>query len=649
MAADKTIVSAKIHPGIGVARVGNSKSEFFVGPEVPHPTPAPLDYYKDATGALKRQAAKFRIYGYNAAGEVIGELNASNAEIVWTVHVANKKAAWFNFETAMDIPEATACVLRNAGVVGEKRSQLIIDPGPRSIKGEKGAPAQKFDTGEFFGTKVYLGELTTDELGNLIFLGGRGESNSPFPNNPPYTFANNDGWHDDTSDGPVSAEVRVKGKSIPVDPAWVVTAPPNYAPEIVSVQTMYDLLYDTYQKVWIKPVTKPSFTEHIFPILQQFCDAQWVNYGFHVQFGWRSPYDFLQPDYFDKLHRVVSNDGLPDLFHEVRLQLFNIFRDPASSALNVLAWPQMYGDAVTIPATGPRSLLALTTTQYQFLRLWASGQFEDDWPAGGPKYPGKLAEVELRDRPATLDKAALWFCLGGPFHPGCEMTWPMRRRTMYYAPFRVRPRAPNQSEPDYGTTLTPEVATGEFGPLYANGPGDLTRWMAVPWQTDTASCRAGYESGYDPFIPTFWPARVPNHVLTEEAYQQVMNKKLPLEKRVLAFNTRAVWYRFLLGGTLAQIKQMISDFGKLGVVERRAGPKDKLPVFPPDLYVESQTGFAQTVSAARNLRVGPAEKVTRQQNRRALAERAEGAMPRGIEDFANLANRAKWKTPADSL
>lgn len=56
------------------------------------------------------------------------------------------------------------------------------------------------------------------------------------------------------------------------------------------------------------------------------------------------------------------------------------------------------------------------------------------------------------------------------------------------------------------------------GPLYFNGPGDLTRWMAVPWQTDTASCRSGYVPEYDPYLPTFWPHRVPNHVLTEILY-----------------------------------------------------------------------------------------------------------------------------------
>jgi hypothetical protein len=49
-------------------------------------------------------------------------------------------------------------------------------------------------------------------------------------------------------------------------------------------------------------------------------------------------------------------------------------------------------------------------------------------------------------------------------------------------------------------------------------PGGISRWMAVPWQCDTASCRSGYDKADDPYVPTFWPARVPNQVLTAEDY-----------------------------------------------------------------------------------------------------------------------------------
>jgi len=41
MTKDKTIVWAAIHPGIGIARVGNSKSEYFIGAEIPYLTADP--------------------------------------------------------------------------------------------------------------------------------------------------------------------------------------------------------------------------------------------------------------------------------------------------------------------------------------------------------------------------------------------------------------------------------------------------------------------------------------------------------------------------------------------------------------------------------------------------------------------------------
>ena len=78
---DTVIVKAAIYPPIGIARVGNSPSEYFLGPEVPEPAARPAGYYRDASGAIKRQAALFRIYGLNAAGVAVAELNASNADI----------------------------------------------------------------------------------------------------------------------------------------------------------------------------------------------------------------------------------------------------------------------------------------------------------------------------------------------------------------------------------------------------------------------------------------------------------------------------------------------------------------------------------------------------------------------------------------
>src|ERR1700759_4419564 len=104
--ADDQIVKAAIYPAIGVARVGNSKEEFFIGPEIIAPDKKSGDFYKDKKGAIKRQAARFRIYGLNAAGQVVKELDAGNSKITWRAHVANRKSAWYEFDVAMDIPQA---------------------------------------------------------------------------------------------------------------------------------------------------------------------------------------------------------------------------------------------------------------------------------------------------------------------------------------------------------------------------------------------------------------------------------------------------------------------------------------------------------------------------------------------------------------
>jgi len=91
------IETIKIHPAIGVARVGNSPTEFFIGPEKPGTHRRPRGGYKDAQGRIKRQAARFRLFGYDKRGKLVKEITAKDASVTWTVHLANKKAAWKQF------------------------------------------------------------------------------------------------------------------------------------------------------------------------------------------------------------------------------------------------------------------------------------------------------------------------------------------------------------------------------------------------------------------------------------------------------------------------------------------------------------------------------------------------------------------------
>jgi hypothetical protein len=124
--------------------------------------------------------------------------------------------------------------------------------------------------------------------------------------------------------------------------------------------------------------------------------------------------------------------------------------------------------------------------------------------------------------------------------------------------------------------------------------------MAVPWQTDTASCRSGYLPSYDPYVPTFWPARVPNQVLTREDYDIVVNEEASIAERLAAFARRASWLRPLGSRSYTdQINNMIAHFDHMGVVETRAGPASG--PFPAVIEVEDLHPAARAVAAA----VGP--------------------------------------------
>lgn len=248
------ITHVRIHPGIGIARVGNSQNDFYIGPEVTNPQPTAFGSTRDKGGAIKRQAARFRVYGYDKYGNVVSEIQQSDTtSIEWSVHVANKKAAWYEFNAALDIPATVTLTvpLRNPDVTGGDRQALVIDSGEVSISGIKMNDSSYTLAGNFQGTPVTLGELQTDEMGRLLVLPGFGVSASPSGKpvyNPanPNSFNNAAGWYDDICDGPVHAKVTIGGIDYDADPAWVVSAPPNYAPDLTGWRTLNDLLRDVY-------------------------------------------------------------------------------------------------------------------------------------------------------------------------------------------------------------------------------------------------------------------------------------------------------------------------------------------------------------------------------------------------------------------
>lgn len=575
------IVACAIHPAIGIARVGNSQSDYFIGAEAPGWRPGPDQRFKDEDGRVKRQVARFRIYGLDEAGNVVKELTAHDATIVWRAHLANRKAGWYEFLNAMDLGAlALPAGLRNASYAGS-RSDLVIDAGPRRISGTQvRGPQYRFDTGRFAGTPVYLGELRTDELGRLLVFGGHGHSAS-ITGALAVTFANNDGWHDDVADGPVRATVTIGGRTLEAEPAMVAVTPPNFGPGLYGVVTMYDVVYDLFAGQLGAP-TRPSFWRDVYPIFQRLVSSGGANSGIWTAFGDGSPSDFTNPAV---LARLADPSPAARLLRE---HLYAWFRGPAESVERQAALPPFYGDAfgdyTNVPGTG----LALTATQHGWLRAWAAGDFDVD-PAARERWR-ELEEIPLAEQPHSLDRANLESCLGGPFHPGIELTWTLRHPGMWKQPFRLQ-LLPEGAvvKMDYGHTLTPEVALAAEGPLAASGPGTLTWWMGTPWQTDEASCMSGYQAGTYLPTPSFWAARVPNEVLPEAGYLRMLDTSLSLVQRVKHLSTRGEWLRFFSTQYKTRINSNIRLWDKVGIVAERSGPPDAAATgLPERLWVETE-------------------------------------------------------------
>lgn len=486
------IVTCRIHPAIGIARVGNSESEFFIGPEIPGgATPPPGGYKQSGSpGLLKRQAARFRVFGYDANDNIVQELSAAEADIVWTVSLKNKKAEWFPFDGPAGEHESRQGPRRNNGI--NDRASLIIDAGQASISGTN-QPRKKMSgvlNAAAPAIPVMLGEIGTDDQGRLVVLGGLGRTESWLPRNPITHYANNDGWFDDVADGPVTATVQLKasGRQVKdVRPAWVIVAPPDFAPEIANIVTLYDVIYEAaLKRGFIKPLIRPSYDLQILPILTRAVMLQWTNPDSLKGHGPNRIGDFLNNPRWAKL-------GIPDpAFSDRRGELFSVVRNPAATGQDAIDqaspsfMPRLAGDDSRTGEllTGAFSTwLTVTRTQYGWLSQWKDGDFDKS----GPTQPAGIT-------PDGLDRAALEACAGGAFYPGIEAGWIMRRESIYREAFRIDHNYADEFEPGHPTIEA----------------GDITKRMACPWKADFFECRVHW-----------WPAQRPDNVLSQSTFAQV--------------------------------------------------------------------------------------------------------------------------------
>jgi hypothetical protein len=432
----------KIHPAIGIARVGNS-DDFFVGPERIGERPNPPGGFKDAQCRVKRQAARFRIYAHHDDGTV-EEIDKTKAKISWTVELANKKAAFPG--------------RGNAGSAAD----LSITPGTRTINGPN--QHKLFDNGtiKFASTvtTVPLGEIRSDPENHLLVLSGAGKSASPVGTGLGDFWKNAD-WYDDISDGPVSATIRLlaDNSTPPVTGAWVIVAPPKFAPHQDSVMTLYDRLLQVMVTAGLAAApTATSYTKDIYPILQRARDIRWVIDIPPTAMTWADP---------------VTSDAL-------RTAIFNSLKVPGGGGDDM---PQL-----NPPDSGDPSDFQtdrLTNEQFAHMQRWKDDNYSNDW--SGPPPP------EAAISPEGLDRAALEACVGGSFYPGIEAGGLPQSASTYY------PGLGGDSRPIANAAHYTEAFRLDHASVSA---GDITAAMALPWQADFTDC-----------ADNWWPVPRPNQVI----------------------------------------------------------------------------------------------------------------------------------------
>lgn len=666
----------RIYPSIGVARLGNGpakKDEVIFSPEIPWANLYDTDKnYLTKEGAIKKQAQRFYIYECDTNGVPTQQIDPKDYNIKWSVEVANKKPFWYDFNNSLDLSVLSenqnlspnfaknklapgiGAKRRNPNVLNQAmrvkggydyRKELINHPGVVSVDE---TAQRKIIQGEFPSKKegvsmlassmntssksVDLGTIEYDE-GTLIFYGADGISASLNPSDLNNDFADNSNWYDDICDGRVTASITPKkgGDTYHLDDAlssaWIATAPPDYAPQIQPISTMYDLIAGAANESYIPELSL------VFPIFYRLYRMQWVNLG-----------DFLSPSFKETIDKLIAEDKFKFIYQKepkeqadkVREQVFDLFRNPEyvynnepiipskdntdivnrGSGTDILKLPYYPGDAIDYPGS-PAQWFAIPPMLYEQLKNWRDGKFETPPDFNfktidemGAFYQKQFLESfkEESKKPLLMTRAVLETLYGGGFHPGVELTWPMRHNIIYaennrvydwitegycnygfYGLREVRLNAATITEQkdifynDFGFQMNSEdiresmVLENEKNWLWKLTPGDLTKWMGIPWQSDAGSCQAVFVEKQYP-IPSWWAANLPVHVLPHESYQKLLDPNILDDTKRNIYANRLAWLHtadtgfigyHAEGGYLNGLINMVYQWKKIGIVAGR--------------------------------------------------------------------------------
>lgn len=120
---------------------------------------------------------------------------------------------------------------------------------------------------------------------------------------------------------------------------------------------------------------------------------------------------------------------------------------------------------------------SLTALQYERFKRWRDGKFETEpYPALNPtteKPPARIEDVAISHQPEYLTRAHLETTVGDPVYPGIETYWIAKLASTY--------------DMSVDPALNPP-----FRIASKLKPGDMTKALSLPWQSDFAQCNTNW-------------------------------------------------------------------------------------------------------------------------------------------------------------
>lgn len=598
---------------------------------------------RDEDGQLKKQAARFRIYAYDSdkssgypSGDGIEVCIGTTLpdgrtvqDMVWSSHLANKKSAAYNVVNNKGIKayeDGQVPQRRNPEVHGDVNDptrllQLMIDAGPRAIKASDNSAAT-FDrcstastvkaggviealpdypirfpedsNSELFepaGALDTLGAMQTDEQGRLLLMASPGNAVGQYDEyGVPVQMTgdlNNAGWFDSASDGPVNVTLCFDdGSTQRAHGAWVVCCDPAYAPQIRNVVSVWDNVYDMFvQELDLQPdlygtseTVEPGYNSSYTPDFEQ--DIKPIFIACNLQ-RWTANL----PPFALKAHTAVDNISADDNPNRTIMAGLNFIRNPNADETNIGA-PLM---PLSLGAAGT-SFLTVTKTQYFMLEQWSKGKYNQE------------SEMQL-GAGELLDIASLSNCLGGRYVPGIEVSYSIMDKEIYEqnwessgaGPFRIKQQPLTYQDLDKNTPYLNIGWIPCHGMTEGLQPGDLSKFMAIPWQTDYNSCSihataintdgVNRSNGAQSTLYWSWPSQRPDAVYVAE---EVYNNVLPEQKwSIRGKGTYAI--NPASAATFQSPVQSVKDWHKIGFIIQGTNIEHGGREFDSSLYLEVES------------------------------------------------------------